>query len=141
IAGPSAVFKYKNHSFGFLTEINVFADVLGVPKKLVDRMHNELTSGQKLQVDQPVNHKDILNVRLNIKQQAWMSIGFNYSYIWAFKRRKSLSVGVTYKLLHSMGGSHIQLDAGGFKEENKHSISFKSPGISYTNMMPRKNRF
>lgn len=141
INGPSAIFKYKQHSFGLLTELNVFADMRGLPKFIVDQMHDELKRGHKLQDDQSLQLDDFQNVVLNIKQQTWTSIGFNYSYLWTFKRRETLSAGITYKLLHSMGGSQIAIDAGGFTQEKNNTLSFKSPGISYTNMLPRKNTF
>jgi hypothetical protein len=141
VSGPSTVFKYKKHSFGLLTELNVFADMHGLPKSIADQMQDELKRGQKLQDDQPVYLEDIQNVLLNIKQQTWTSLGFNYSYLWTFKRRNTLSAGITYKLLHSMGGSQIMINAGGFNQEDNKSISFKSPGIAFTNMLPRKNTF
>lgn len=140
INGPSALYKYKNHSFGLLTEVNFFADMNGMPRKLADQIYRGLKHGKKLQ-DKPENLEDIQNLHLSIKQQAWVALGFNYSYQWVFKRRKKLSAGITYKLLHARGGSQIQIDAGGFTEQDDKSISISSPGIEIKTMMPRNNIF
>ncbi len=139
--GPSALYKYKNHSFGLITEVNIFADMNGIPTTLADHIYDELKKGKKLEGPPPLPVEDMLKVRLNIKQQSWVSLGFNYSYLWVFKRRKVLSTGITYKLLHSRGGSQIQLEAGGFKEQSDKTISVSSPGIEIKTMMPRNKIF
>lgn len=139
--GPSAVFKFKNHSFGLLTEINFFADMNGVPTTLADHIYGEIKNGQKPGDNPPLPVEDLLKINLNIKQQSWVSLGFNYSYLWVFKRRKMLSAGITYKLLHSRGGTQIHLEAGGFKEQSDRSISVSTPGIEISTLMPRHNIF
>ncbi|MBL7836458.1 MAG: hypothetical protein JNM67_02980 [Bacteroidetes bacterium] len=141
ISGPSALFKYKNHSFGLLSGFNVFADMSGVPQSLVNHIYEELKSGKKLE-DKPALPLDAMQkVHLNIKQQTWVSVGFNYAYLWTFKRRKQLSTGITYKLLHSIGGTQMQLDAGEFVEQSDKTIKISTPGIHIKTMMPRNHIF
>jgi hypothetical protein len=141
VSGPSAFVKYKNSTFGVLTELNVFADMKGMPTPLVDQFYQDLKRGHKLQDPS----KDFLNnpqkIHLNIKQQSWVSIGLSYSHLWVFKRRKMLSAGITYKLLHARGGYQIQVDADELKEQADHKIKISSPGFVISTMMPRNNIF
>lgn len=141
INGPSAFFKYKNHCFGLLTELNFFADMTGMPQPLADQLYDGLKKGQKLQDPSKAILSNNTKIRLNIKQQSWVSIGFSYSHLWTFKRRKTLSAGITYKLLHARGGSQIQINADELVEQSDNKIRISSPGFEIKSMMPRNNVF
>jgi len=141
IAGPSALLKYKNHCFGLLTEVNFFADLRGIPKPLVDKFYEDLQRGHKLSNPDASYLNNSQKIHLNIKQQSWASIGFNYSYLWKFKRRKMISAGITYKLLHAMGGYQIQVDADELKEQTDRSIKISSPGFEIKTLLARHNKF
>jgi hypothetical protein len=141
IAGPSAIFRIKQHAFGISSDVNVFADLQGLPKPLVDKFYEDLKTGNKMSAP----GVDMLNtpqkLHLNIRQQAWASIGFSYAYLWTFKRRKTLSAGITYKLLHGMGGSHIQVDADNMQQQADDKIRISSPGFEIKSLLPRNNVF
>ena len=141
INGPSALVKLGSHSFGLLSEVNFYADLKGIPKPLADAFYEDLRRGHKLRRQDSNFLNNGQQIHLNIKQQGWAAIGFHYAYLWKFKRRKMISAGITYKLLHGMGGSQIQVDAGNIEEQPDRSIRISSPGFEIKTLMPRKNLF
>ncbi len=141
ISGPSAFIKYRNHSIGVMTEMNFFADLKGVPKQLVDEFYDDLKRGHKLSNPEINSLNNSQKIHLNIKQQSWTAIGLSYSHLWKFKRRKMISAGVTYKLLHANGGYQIQVDADNMEEQSDKKIKISSPGFEIKTMLPRKNIF
>lgn len=141
VAGPSAFVNVGPHGFGISTEVSLFAYLSGMPAKMANQLMDNLINKRSQTMDTGNFLTGNGQFALNIKQQAWASIGFTYAYQWKINRHQQLTSGITYKLLHGLGGFNLQLEAADVVEIKDQRLRINVPSFQVQSLMPRNNVF
>ncbi|MBS3914471.1 MAG: hypothetical protein KG003_08225 [Bacteroidetes bacterium] len=141
--GPSLILKKGKYYFSVRSEITAFVFCKGLPAGIIrDQVDNWNNSDGNSAPSTLLNSAfQYRNATMYISQQVYSGVSFGVARKFKLKRSKDFSMGVNYRLLHSMGGYYLKVKTGNVEAENASHIKISAPSVYFAEMLPRNNIF
>jgi len=143
IEGPAIYARHKNWVYGLSNEVNVFAQVLGLPSHLADDQLKQLQDNR----DGSIASSGVLAKELekdnNIQlfQNIYHAINLSIARSFELKNDRNLSIGVTYKVINSVGGLSFLMQTQGVQLDTQSGhFHFSKPKVQFTEYYARNNK-